>query len=88
MSQPIRGQRRISKVLDRLTSDEDVSSDELFDDILEELGRVLVGWKNMNGLEYSKEALEDTLTFTEARELVRLVGYNAHITTEEKKSSE
>jgi hypothetical protein len=86
-SQPVRGQRRIANVLDRLTQDKEVTSDQLFDDAIEELGRVLTGWQNM-GQPYSKEALEDVLNYQECRELLRLVSYNQHVTLEEKKSSE
>jgi hypothetical protein len=52
------------------------------------LATVFVGWSNMGGIEYSKDALRDVLTFTEARELLRLVMYNQHVTHEEKKSTE
>jgi len=86
-SQSMRGQRRIAAVLDRLTEDKEVTHDELLDDIIEALGGVLTGWQNM-GQPYSKDALEDVLSYTEARELLRLVAYNQHVSLEEKKSSE
>ena len=86
-SQSMRGQRRISVVLDRLTDDKEVTASQLFDDVIEALGGVLTGWQNM-GQPYTKEALEDVLSYTEARELLRLVAYNQHVTPEEKKSSE
>lgn len=86
-SQSMRGQRRIAAVLDRLTEDKEVTASQLFDDVVEALGNVLVGWQNM-GRPYTKEALEDVLSYTEARELLRLVSYNQHVTLEEKKSSE
>lgn len=87
-SQSMRGQRRIATVLDRFTTDKDVTPDQLFDDAVDALFSVLVGWKNMNGIEYSREALLDVLAYSEARELLRLVSYNQHVTIEEKKSSE
>jgi hypothetical protein len=86
-SQSMRGQRRIAAVLDRLTEDKEVTADQLFDDAVEALGSVLTGWVNM-GQPYTKEALEDVLSYAEARELLRLVSYNQHVTLEEKKSSE
>lgn len=86
-SQSMRGQRRIAAVLDRLTEDKEVTTDQLFDDAIEALATVLTGWSNM-GQPYSKEALEDVLSYSESRELLRLVSYNQHVTTEEKKSSE
>jgi len=85
-SQSMRGQKRISDVLDRLTKDDDVTTDELFADVVETLGTVLTGWKNMNGIEYSKDALYDVLSYGEARELLRKVAYNQHVADEEKKS--
>lgn len=83
-SQSMRGQRRIAVVLDRLTEDKEVTTDQLFDDAVEALATVLTGWQNM-GQPYSKEALEDVLSYSEARELLRLVSYNQHVTLEEKK---
>jgi len=87
-SQAMRGQERIAEVLDRLTEDKDVTTKQLFDDAVEALFSVLTGWKNMGGIDYSKEALRDVLSYSEARELLRLVSYNQHVTIEEKKSSE
>ena len=86
-SQSMRGQRRIAEVLDRLTSDESVTTDQLFTDIVDKLAEVLVGWVHMSNIPYSKEALEDVLSYSEARELLRMVSYNQHVTLEEKKSS-
>jgi len=86
-SQSMRGQRRIAVVLDRLTEDKEATTDQLFDDAIEALATVLTGWHNM-GQPYSKDALEDVLSYSEARELLRLVSYNQHVTLEEKKSSE
>ena len=85
-SQSMRGQRRVADTLDRL-SEKDISNKQLFDDIIETLSVVLVGWSNM-GRPYAKESIEDVIDYFEARELLRLVAYNQHVTTEEKKSSE
>jgi hypothetical protein len=85
-SQSMRGQRKIAAVLDYM-HEEEVKTDDLFDRSIAALGEVIVGWKNM-GRDYSKEALEDVLDYSEARELLRKVSANQHVTKEEKKSSE
>jgi hypothetical protein len=85
-SQSMRGQRRICNVLDRMTSDESVKPDELFDDALNVLSEVLVGWKNMGDNAFGRDGLEAVLSYAESRELMRLVAYNSHVDPEEKKS--
>ena len=49
---------------------------------------VVISWSNMGGGEFSAEALHDVLSYQEARELLRKVMYNQHITADEKKSIE
>lgn len=85
-SQAMRGQQRIGDVLDLWTSQPDITHGQLFDATIEVLGEVLVGWANMGGIEFSGESLREVLTYQEARELLRKVMYNQHITPEEKKS--
>ena len=85
-SQSMRGQRRVADTLDRLR-EKDVSTKQLFDEIVETLGAVLVGWSNM-GIPYAKESIENVIDYFEARELLQLVMFNQHVTSEEKKSSE
>jgi hypothetical protein len=87
-SQSMRGQQRIGEVLDLWTSSDDLTIAELFAQTVDVLSGVLVGWKNMNDIEFSKENLAEVLTYSEARELLRKVMYNQHITSDEKKSSE
>lgn len=87
-SQSMRGQQRIGEVLDLWTDATDLTLAKLFAETCEVLGTVLVGWKNMGGIEYSKEKLAELLTYNEARELLRKVMYNQHVTADEKKSSE
>lgn len=87
-SQSMRGQKRLADVLDRLTTDKEATIEQLFSDIIDALASVLVGWSNMSGIEYSKEALQDVLSYSEARELLRKVSYNQHVSDDEKKSSE
>lgn len=87
-SQSMRNQQRIADVLDSIYAEPQPTVEQMFSDICEALATVFVGWSNMGGIEYSKDALRDVLTFTEARELLRLVMYNQHVTHEEKKSIE
>ena len=87
-SQSMRGQQRILRMLDRLNTDTSVTSDQLFDDIVDVLGDVLCGWRNMSGIEFAKDRIADVLSYTEARELCRKVAYNQRIDDLEKKSSE
>jgi hypothetical protein len=48
----------------------------------------VIGWVNMGGKEFSAEELHEVLSYQEARELLRKVMYNQHITADEKKSTE
>lgn len=93
-SQSMRGQQRIADTLDLWTSNNTITAAELFDATVETLSKVLVGWSNITNpetgkpIDYSPEAVRDVLTYSEARELLRLVMHNQHLQTEEKKSSE
>lgn len=87
-SQSMRGQQRIGEVLDLWTKNPDLTVAELFDETVTVLAGVIVGWRHMGGTEYTSEAIRDVLTYQEARELLRKVMYNQHITTDEKKSTE
>jgi len=85
-SQSMRGQQRVGTVLDLWTSSPNISIAELFDETIAVLAEVFVGWQNMGGKEYSADAMREILTYTEARELLRKVMFNQHITATEKKS--
>lgn len=87
-SQSMRGQQKIGEVLDLWTDNPDLSIAELFNQTVDVLAGVIVSWKNMGDIDFSGEALRDILTYQEARELLRKVMYNQHITTDEKKSIE
>lgn len=87
-SQSMRGQQKIADALDQWTDNPNLSVKELFSSTIEVLSSVIVGWSNMGGIEFSGESLSDVLTYQEARELLRKVMYNQHITTDEKKSTE
>ena len=85
-SQAMRGQQRIGEVLDLWTSNPDVTPAQLFEAAIDVLADVLIGWENMSGIEFVRDSLRDVLTYQEARELLRKVMYNQHITPDEKKS--
>lgn len=86
-AQSMRGQQKVGETLDRWTSAPDIELAALFDETVETLANVVVGWKNMGDTQYSKEALHE-LSYMEARELLRKVMFNQHLQPEEKKSSE
>ncbi len=85
-SQSMRGQRRLIKTLDRILED-GFSTDTLFTETASALSDVLLGWKNMNGIEYSADKIEDVLAYSEARELLRKVVFNSRVSDDEKKAS-
>jgi hypothetical protein len=87
-SQSMRGQQKVGEVLDMWAENDKLTLAQLFDATVDVLSNVILGWANMGGIEYSAEALRDVLTFQEARELLRKVMYNQHVTPEEKKSLE
>jgi hypothetical protein len=87
-SQPMRGQLKVGQVLDLYTDSPDITIEDLFSKTIDVLSEVLTGWKNMSGVDYSKETLADVLNYTEARELLRKVMHNQYLNHEEKKSLE
>lgn len=86
-SQCMRSQQRIGEVLD-LWHEEGVTIATLFDQTIDVLDGVVIGWENMGDLEFSADAMRDVLTYNEVRELLRKVMWNQHMTADEKKSSE
>lgn len=87
-SQSMRGQQKIGQVLDLWTDNVDLTVEALFDATVKVLEDVVIGWRNMGDKQIGKDSLRDFLTYQEARELLRKVMYNQHITTDEKKSTE
>jgi hypothetical protein len=87
-AQSMRGQQKVAEVLDMWTDNKSLTIAELFDATIETLSGVVIGWSNMGGLEFSPDSMRDVLTYNEARELLRKVMYNQHITADEKKSTE
>jgi hypothetical protein len=86
-SQSMRGQQKIADVLDQWTDNPDISIRELFESTVEVLRGVVIGWANMGDREFSVDAMHEVLSYQEARELLRKVMYNQHITADEKKST-
>ena len=87
-SQSMRGQQKIGEVLDLWSNSPDITLRELFDATLDVLDGVVIGWQNMGSIEFSIDSMKDVLNYSEARELLRKVMYNQHITPDEKKSLE
>lgn len=87
-SQSMRGQQKIGEVLDLWSNSPDITLPDLFDATIDVLDGVVIGWRNMGGIEFSADKLRDVLNYSEARELLRKVMYNQHITPDEKKSLE
>jgi hypothetical protein len=94
-SQSMRGQKQIADVLDRSFSDPNLTTEILYQEVIDQLQRVVVGWSNMRligedgeakDIPFSKDSFIDILDYMEARELLRMVFYNMHVTQEEKKS--
>lgn len=82
-AQSMRGQRQIGRVLD-LAESADLSVDDLFEKTLDEVMRVITGWKNI-GQTFSRTAVEETISFQEAREILRKVLSQQYLTGDEKK---
>ncbi len=79
----MRGQRKILAVIDLIFAD-GVTVDDVFDRSRDCLFDSLEGWRNMGG-PFSKDAIEDALTFEEIRELLRKIGHNQRMSGDEKK---
>lgn len=59
---------------------------DLFDRNCELLSSHITRWENMGGFVYGQCELQDVLGFEEARELLRKVQTNSHVSVDEKKS--
>lgn len=83
-SQSMRSQQELAKQIDSITEN-NPTLPELFSKTVDEVMKVVTGWKNMGDWEFSKESIEQVLTYGEARELLRKVMANQHVRPEEKK---
>ena len=82
-AQSMRGQRKILEAIDLIFAD-GVTVDDVFDRSRDCLFDSLEGWRNMGG-SFSRDAIEDALTFEEIRELLRKIGHNQRMSGDEKK---
>lgn len=81
--QSMRGQMNICATIDKL-ADETTTTAELFEETLQRLSEVVVGWKDMP-IPFSKESIGELLNYAEARELLRSVLYASQLGPDEKK---
>lgn len=79
LTQSMRGQRQIADVLDKL-EEESVTTSELFDATIAQLERVIARTDHMPGF------TADSLSYSEARELLRKVMYNQQLDHDSKKA--
>lgn len=89
-SQSMGGFRRCAAALD-IIHEGDRKLTECHDAIIEQLGKVLTGWRNVvdpdsgQPIDYSPAAIGEVLTYMEAREILYDIASNAHVTEDEKK---
>jgi len=79
----MRDQTKLSSELDEAFAKPTTA--EIFEATCEILNRYIVGWKNMGDFSHGCD-VQEFLGIDEARELLRKVYANQHVTTEEKKS--
>lgn len=82
-SQSMRGQRKVLEIIDVIFKD-GVTVDDVFDQTRDCLFSCLAGWRNIPQ-SFSKESIEDVLTFDECRELLRKIAHNQRMSGDEKK---
>lgn len=82
-AQSMRGQRKLLAVVDMIFA-EGVTVDQVFDASRDCLFDSLGGWRNI-ATGFSREAIEDVLTFDEVRELLRKIAGNQRMSGDEKK---
>lgn len=84
-----KGQRKLGKAIDALYDKESsLDSDGFFDCLLDLIMQHVVGWKNVGGLEFTRENVDNVLPSGDMTILLRRIGYNQSVQPEEKKSSE
>ena len=83
-TQSMRQQREIHRVID-LVFAPNATISEVFDSAVECLVQSCSGWRNMGERAFSKDAIEDVLSFSEIREILRKVAANQRMGIDEKK---
>ncbi len=86
VSLSMREQLKLSAGMDAALSHD--TTEEIFDATCKLLDDYLVGWSSMGPHDYSEATVKDFLTHGEARELLRKILGNSHVSLEEKKSCE
>lgn len=86
---PMRKQQQLADVWDSAPK---TTSKEFFDYVEEKLSSVIVDWKNYinphtgNEIPYSKEAIQEWITFGEARELFRKILASGSLSKDDEKN--
>ena len=87
-TQAIRGQTKLAIAYDQYFDlKNEKSMPERYADLVAACSDIIIGWRNMNGVEFSLDAICDVFSSELALELIRKVGHNRP-SHEEKKSSE
>jgi hypothetical protein len=83
-TQSLRQQREIHRVIDMIF-EPDAQVDNVFDSAVECVFRSCVGWKCMGDFEFNADSIEDVMSFSEIRELLRKIAANQRMSADEKK---
>lgn len=87
-AQSVRGQRRIDHLVSAWSKPEYFGEDidKLYDEAIDLLCDLLVGWRNMGQWQFNRESIEDVLSYSEIRELIRKIQAGNTIRKDQKKS--
>jgi hypothetical protein len=83
-TQSLRHQREIHRVIDMIF-EPDAKVDDVFDSAVRCVLMTCVGWRNMADLPFNQSSIEEILSFSEIRELLRKIAANQRMSVEEKK---
>lgn len=81
----ISGQRKLMGLLSKMQSGD---RDAMIDAALDAAELCLTGWENMNGIEFSRDAIEQVLSLEELTEILSHVSDSGKASGEEQKKSE
>jgi hypothetical protein len=83
-TQSLRKQREIHRVIDMIF-EEGVKVDDVFDSAVACILDSCAGWRNMGNHAFTASGIEDVLSFSEIREVLRKVAANQKMSGDEKK---
>ena len=83
-TQSLRQQREIHRVID-MVFQPDVQVDDVFNAAVDCVLTSCVGWKCMGDFAFSRDSIEDVMSFSEIRELLRKIAANQRMSADEKK---